>query len=155
MYEKASSENAAIASEAAASVYRLEVIRTGIETDPHNYTRFIIISANNTTAAGIDAKGFSSNEASSAKGKAMASVCFCAKNQPGALLHCLSVFQDLDLNMTRLESRPIQGQPWRYMFYADLALENGQDGTGIENAVGKLKNVAEDVRLLGKYYEIN
>ncbi len=155
VYEKGTMENAAIASVAAAKGYKLEVIRTGIETDPHNYTRFIIISANNTSAVSKDAKGFSSNASSSAKGRAMASVCFCAKNQPGALLHCLGVFQDVNLNMTRLESRPIQGQPWRYMFYADLALENGQDGVLIDKAVSDLKNVAEDVRLLGKYYEIN
>ncbi len=153
--EKGSLENAAISSVTAAQGFKLEVIRTGIETDPNNYTRFILISANNTTAVSIDAKGFSSNDASSAKGSAMSSVCFCAKNQPGALLHCLGVFQDLNLNMTRLESRPIQGQPWRYMFYADLALANGQDGTIIDKAVNDLKGVAEDVRLLGKYYEIN
>ncbi len=153
--EKASPENAAISSTTAAEGFKLEVIRTGIETDPHNYTRFIVISANNTGSVRIDAKGFSSNAYSSAKGKAMASVCFCAKNQPGALLHCLGVFQSFNLNMTRLESRPIQGQPWRYMFYADLALENGQNGGIIEKAVSNLINVAEDVRLLGKYYEIN
>lgn len=153
--EKGSDENAAISSTAAAAGFKLDVIRTGIETDPHNYTRFIIISANNTKAVSIDAKGFSSNASSSAKGRAMASVCFSAKNQPGALLHCLGVFQNVNLNMTRLESRPIQGQPWRYMFYADLALENGQDGLLIDKAVNDLKNAAEDVRLLGKYYEIN
>ena len=153
--EKGSVENAAISSVAAAQGFKLEVIRTGIETDPNNYTRFILISANNTKAVRVDAKGFSSNDSSSAKGKAMASVCFCTKNQPGALLNCLSVFQNLRLNMTRLESRPIQGQPWRYMFYADLALENGQDASFIDTAVSQLKVVAEDVRLLGKYYEIN
>ena len=85
----------------------------------------------------------------------MVSLSFSTKNEPGSLLRCLTVLHNLGLNMTRLESRPVQGEPWTYMFYADIALSMGQDSRLIDTAVEELKAVSEKVRVLGKYYEIN
>ena len=69
-----------------------------------------------------------------------------------SLYECLGVFHEKNLNMTRLESRPIMGEPWRYMFYADLQLpEEGR--SVLEDAIAALKSKAEDVRLLGVYKE--
>ena len=77
---------------------------------------------------------------------------FIAKNKSGALYECLGVFHEKNLNMTRLESRPIMGEPWRYMFYADLQLPEGGKEV-LDAAVIALKSKAEDVRLLGVYKE--
>ena len=57
------------------------------------------------------------------------------------------------MNMTRLESRPIPGQPWRYMFYVDLVLSETEKEKDMKEAVDALKAIAEDVRLLGIYNE--
>ena len=152
---KNSSDCAAIASELAADVSKLEVIKTGIEDDPRNYTRFIVIKANNTQGE------ISSNVDDSATGLKLASVAFVTKNEPGALMTCLEKFHQSSMNLTRLESRPIQGQPWRYMFYVDIAMkDSGSENSEISDealykVIENLKQQTEDVRLLGIYSEVN
>lgn len=148
-----SSENAAIASIVNASLYGLDVLCEDIEDNPGNFTRFVVISANNAKP----------------KLKMMnvtpktASIIFKTKNQPGALYHCLGIIDKYNLNLSRLESRPIEGEPWRYWFYADAdisalgeqipELENSEKGIReyIEKAVEELKTMADDVRILGIY----
>ena len=148
-----SSENAAVASLVNASLYGLDVLCEDIEDNPGNFTRFVVISANNAKP----------------KLKMMnvtpktASIIFKTKNQPGALYHCLGIIDKYKLNLSRLESRPIEGEPWRYWFYADAdisalgeqipELENSEKGIRayIEKAVEELKTMADDVRILGIY----
>ena len=148
-----SSENAAVASLVNASLYGLDVLCEDIEDNPGNFTRFVVISANNAKP----------------KLKMMnvtpktASIIFKTKNQPGALYHCLGIIDKYNLNLSRLESRPIEGEPWRYWFYADAdisalgeqipELENSEKGIRayIEKAVEELKTMADDVRILGIY----
>ena len=154
--EKQSVENAAIASGVTASYYKLNVLESGIESDPRNYTRFVIITANHLVGTDKDIS-FSSSTGGAALAE-KASIVFASKNEPGALYECLGVFHDRKLNLTRLESRPIQGQPWRYMFYVDVMLPesaSGDDSPGqiLQDAVEALKNTAEDVRILGIYQE--
>ncbi|MCM1322058.1 MAG: 3-deoxy-7-phosphoheptulonate synthase [Bacteroides sp.] len=152
VFQKSSAENVAIASEKAAAVSGLSVLKTGIEDDPRNYTRFIVITATNTAPSA--AKKTSSHDTCPADANAnMATVAFATKNNPGALYECLGIFQHLSLNLTRLESRPIHGQPWRYMFYADVELSSAS--RDIYKAISLLKQIADDVRLLGVYREIN
>ncbi|MBQ7367264.1 MAG: 3-deoxy-7-phosphoheptulonate synthase [Spirochaetaceae bacterium] len=149
-------ENAAIASTVAADYYNLEVLATGIELNPRNYTRFVVITANDKEIKDAQAAAeeiccgktccAASNEV------AKASLVFIAKNKSGSLYECLGVLHQRNLNMTRLESRPIMGEPWRYMFYVDLQLPEG-GRTVLEEAVGALKSKAEEVRLLGIYKE--
>ena len=152
---KNSPDCAAIASELAASVSKLEVIKTGIEDDPRNYTRFIVIKANNTQGE------LSSNVDESATGLKLASIAFVTKNEPGALMSCLEKFNQSSMNLTRLESRPIQGQPWRYMFYVDIALKDPSSENSeisdevLYKVIENLKQKTEDVRLLGIYSEVN
>jgi prephenate dehydratase len=154
--KKASADSVAIASELAASVSKLEVIKTGIEDDPRNYTRFIVIKANNTS----DSEKISV-VADGATGMKLASVAFTTKNEPGALMNCLGIFNKSSMNLTRLESRPIHGQPWRYMFYVDIVLkESNCEGKEISEealykVINELKTQTEDVRLLGVYSEMN
>lgn len=138
----------AIGSRRNAELYGLEILKEDIENDAGNFTRFVIIQANHLEGK---EKGSVINVSPDT-----ASFIFTTKNEPGALYNVLGAFQSLNLNLTRLESRPISGQPWKYWFYADLDL------AGCENAeeqVAKvkeaLKEKAFDVRLLGMYSEAN
>lgn len=157
--ESKSVENAAIASAVNAKYYKLNVIKDGIEDDPRNYTRFVIIAANHVTKKSADAAKLAkaafkcqSKEGTSAN---MASFVFSVKNEPGALYECLGIFQKSKLNLTRLESRPIAGKPWRYWFYADAVLGESEKKPDayVGGILDELKNKAEDVRLLGVYSE--
>lgn len=77
---------------------------------------------------------------------------FIAKNKSGSLYECLGVLHQRSLNMTRLESRPIMGEPWRYLFYVDLQLPEGGQAV-LEEAMAALRATADEVRLLGIYKE--
>jgi prephenate dehydratase len=99
-----SREDAAIANNAAAGNCGLAVLAEGIETNPRNYTRFVVIG----------------REAIERRTAAKTSLFCTAKNEPGALLSILQVFAENGINMTKLESRPIPGEPWKYMFYIDV-----------------------------------
>lgn len=139
--------NAAIASEVTGPLYRLEVLKTGIETNPLNYTRFVIVARRD--AIKCAAPNFSV-------------VIFTAANEPGSLYKALGLFVKYGLNLTKLESRPIHGEPWRYRFYANLALPSGVSASAvsserIKSAVNELRTkavedkIVEDVRVLGLY----
>ena len=155
--KKDSTDCAAIASEQAATVSKLEVLKSGIEDDPRNYTRFIVIKPNNTSTN----ENISSLVSESSTGMKLASVAFVTKNEPGALMSCLEIFHKASMNLTRLESRPIQGQPWRYMFYVDIVLKDSTSNDveistdSLNTVIDKLKSQTEDVRLLGVYSEVN
>ncbi len=170
-----STANAAIASGRAAKYYHLEAVTAGIESDPQNYTRFIIISAGgnkDTDSARVDSARVGSARVSSVSagnsgGKKCAAVIFTTKNEPGALYTVLGIFNDYGLNLTRLESRPIPGQPWRYTFYADMVLPQeflkelpDENGGVVPEAIvselmKKLREKTENARLLGVYSEFN
>lgn len=149
--DAASVENAAIASAVNAKLYGLEVIKEGIIDDPRNYTRFVVITANHVTANAAE-KAFE-KQRSEGVAPNMASFIFSVKNEPGSLYECLGIFQKNKLNLSRLESRPIAGKPWKYWFYADAALDSGiADGVRyVQGILDELKEKAEDVRLLGVY----
>ncbi len=138
---------AAIASEVNASIYHLEALKSGIETNPRNYTRFVIIARSGEIVCP------SPNHAT---------VIFTVKNEPGALHSALGLFMKHGLNLTKLESRPIQGEPWRYRFYANVNLPEGV-GTSVVSAerirtalaemmkIDQDNGVVQQVRVLGLY----
>ena len=144
--EKNSPENAAIASINVAKYTKLEVIQSGIETDARNYTRFLLIQL---------ADNINKTVVSDTKPN-MATISFNVKDEVGSLYDCLGVFREIGISLSRLESRPIQGSPWKYMFYADVALSDKDDGTELlSKAENMLKKYTEEVKVLGIYSEIN
>ena len=127
-------EWAAIAGVKAAEVYGLSILKEGIETNPNNYTRFFICSR---------------IEEPETEDVNKVSFVFSAVDKPGALFKCLSVLVERDLNMKKLESRPVHGRPWEYMFYIDLDISGKVDL--FREAEELLRGEVEDFRVLGFY----
>lgn len=140
-----STENAAIASAITAKYYNLEILQEDIQDHAQDYTRFVVIAANHVEK----------NLPKSVKAPNTASFAFSTANETGALYNALGVFEKNKLNLTRLESRPIKGQPWHYWFYADAELKEEalQNEEYVKAFLVELKKVAEEVRLLGVYSE--
>ncbi len=124
---------AAIGSSMAAEIFGMEILDKGIEDNPRNYTRFAIISKTPKSAV----KGTKS------------SIIFSTGNKPGALFGVMKVFSDYKINLVKLESRPIAGKPWKYMFYADL--ETNIEDAKSEDVVKVIKEKTDYYRVLGVY----
>jgi 3-deoxy-7-phosphoheptulonate synthase len=133
---------AAIAGEAAAKAHGLKVLREGIETNPLNYTRFVIIARRNGDKAPAPP--------SLGSGKPnKASLVFSVPDEPGSLFACLKVLSDRGINLSKLESRPIEGKPWEYLFYVDVSIPEA-DGA-FDSAMAELKTKTRDFHFLGSY----
>jgi len=126
-------EEAAIASEQAARDYGLEILKSGIESNHMNFTRFLILS----------------RELEEMADDSKTSIVFSTKNIPGALFKSLSVFALRDIDLYKIESRPIPGSPWVYMFYLDFDGDIRQEVT--KRALGHLKEIASFMKFLGSY----
>jgi prephenate dehydratase len=74
---------------------------------------------------------------------------FVTRNIPGALFRCLSVFALRDINLSKIESRPLTGKPWEYLFYVDLSA--GADEERTQNALRHLEEITEFLQVLGSY----
>jgi 3-deoxy-7-phosphoheptulonate synthase len=136
---------AAIASEQAAGVHGLSVLKAGIETNPQNYTRFVIIARKPES-------GKAPLPPSMGEGRPnKASLVFSVHDEAGSLFSCLKILSEQGVNLSKLESRPILGKPWRYLFYVDAKMPK-QEGV-FEAAMDALAVNTEDFRLLGAYRE--
>ena len=124
---------AAIASRTAAGVYRARVLLTHLEDHHENFTRFLLLSR----AARID------------RNASKVSIVFSTPNLPGALYKCLSVFALRDIDLTKMESRPLRGRPWEYFFYLDFIGNIHEERC--RKALDHLAEVADLVRVLGCY----
>jgi prephenate dehydratase len=124
---------AGIASRRAAQVYGGRILKAGIEDDKKNYTRFFLIRRGKPTPAHKANK---------------TSLAFGVKNIPGALFKALSVFALRDISLSKIESRPMRGRPWEYVFFVDLL--RGDDEAA-RNALRHLSEIADPVKVLGIY----
>ena len=130
---------AAIASELAAKIYKARILKRGIEDDRQNYTRFFLLEPN----------GSKPRSARGNPGPWKTSLVFSTKNIPGALFRSLSALALRDLNLVKIESRPLRGKPWEYLFYLDLL--GRSDDRAVKNALAHLAEVADFLRVLGSY----
>lgn len=136
-------KRAAIASRGAAELYGATILREHLEDDRENYTRFFLLAVG---AAAVD-------ELAGAPGLASAkdkiSLVFQLAHIPGALLRALEPFARRNINMMKIESRPVHGRPWQYRFYLDL--QAAASDPEIVAALDELRSVVVELKVLGSY----
>ena len=131
--EKANSADVAIAGKEAAKIHHMAVIEEGIETNPRNFTRFVVIGS----------------EPFEKGPKRKSSLIFSTGNQPGSLYEVLKIYSENGINLVKLESRPIHGKPWEYMFYVDL--EADVESEAFKPILEMLKAKTDYLKILGSY----
>ena len=124
---------AAIASEYAAKVYGLEILEKGVNDLKENSTRFIIIT----------------NQKVFSKDASKISLCFEVNHESGALYHALSHLIYNGLNMTKIESRPLEGRNWEYRFFVEF--EGNMEDSAVKNALRGLREETRNMKILGNY----
>jgi prephenate dehydratase len=124
---------AAIASARAAELFDLAILKSGIQDFASNITRFLLISRRPVPLGTPD----------------KTSIVVSIGNEPGALFKALSVFALRDIDLTKLESRPIRGRPWEYLFYIDLGI--AREELRCARALVHLGEFARSLRTLGTY----
>lgn len=129
---------AAIASAVAAEIYGARILKRSVEDDRRNFTRFFLLR-----------RPGDHPEPRPAPADCKTSVVFSTRNIPGSLFRALSAFSLRDVNLLKIESRPLRGRPWEYMFYLDFlgSLEEER----VKNALGHLRELADFMRVLGCY----
>jgi len=133
-------DEAAIAGRLAAATYGAAIIAEAVEDNPQNFTRFLLL-ARPEHAASISTRA--------AAGPRKTSIMYRVANKPGALFRSLAAFSLRDVDLCKIESRPIEGRPWEYSFYVDLA--GDRDEPRIERAIAHLGEMTESIRVLGSY----
>jgi prephenate dehydratase len=113
-------------------VFKGHILAAGIEDDKRNFTLFFLLRRQRRIAPGAN----------------KTSIAFAFKNAPGALFKALSVFALREINLSKIESRPMRGRPWEYIFYVDFL--RGDDEAA-RNALRHLAEVADLVKVLGIY----
>ena len=131
--EERDASQAAVASEHAGGIYGLEVLRRKVNHSGTNSTRFIIVT----------------NQKIFKKDAGKVSICFEVPHESGSLYHMLSHFIYNGLNMTKIESRPIEGRNWEYRFFIDF--EGNLADSAVKNALRGLREEAQNMKILGNY----
>jgi 3-deoxy-7-phosphoheptulonate synthase len=133
IHDSGQDKDAAIGSREAAQIYNLKVLAEGIETNPRNFTRFVVVGRT-PFKEGVKTKS---------------SVVFSTVNQPGALFDVMRIFAAQKINMVKLESRPIHGKPWQYMFYADV--ETDLRAPEMESVMRRIMQKTDFIKIIGCY----
>ena len=134
-------DEAAIAGANAAEVYQANILVESIEDNPQNFTRFLLL----TTPDRAD-----SISTTNLNTQRKTSIIFRIANRPAALFRAMAAFALRDINLTKLESRPIEGRPWEYTFYLDLIGDRKE--VHVERALAHLSEMTESIRVLGSYW---
>ncbi len=123
-------EHAAIASELAAGIYNMEILKRDIENNKNNYTRFFLISKKEEEFTG----------------NTRTSIVFSTENKPGALHKILGIFEKYGINMSKIESRPVKYNPFNYIYFIDF-----EDNQYSKNALDDVKNSTSLFKKIGTY----
>jgi prephenate dehydratase len=124
----------ALASRLAAPLHGAKLLLAGVEDDPENHTRFLLLAREPAPREGAD----------------KTSLVVVLENRPGALYRALGAFALRGVDLTKLESRPLRGRPWEYAFYLDA---RGDPAGEVADALEELRREAREVRVLGSYRE--
>ncbi|HEV2135514.1 MAG TPA: prephenate dehydratase [Terracidiphilus sp.] len=127
---------AAIASEAAAEYYGAQILQSGIEDNAENFTRFFLVRRSADAVIEPAANKIS--------------LAFSIEHRPGSLVTVLQELAALGTNLTKIESRPVHGKPWEYIFYVDCQIRSAEEGT---RAIAALQSHCVMVKELGRYKE--
>ena len=133
MMEDQDTTQAAVCNEYAAELYGLDILAREINDESDNSTRFIIVT----------------NQKVFLKNASKISICFEIPHESGSLYHLLSHFIYNDLNMTKIESRPVEGKSWEYRFFVDF--EGNLADAAVKNAIRGLREEALNLKILGNY----
>jgi len=127
---------AAIASEDAAAIYGGKILKRNIEDNRQNFTRFFLLTRQ-------------TGRRRTQTGSWKTSIVFATENAAGALFKAMACFSLRDLNLTKIESRPLRSRPWEYLFYVDII--GCQDDKALSRALENLKETASFFKVLGSY----
>lgn len=133
--ENSDPSEAAIASKEAAELFTMTVLQEGIETDPRNFTRFVLISQGEF----LDSP------------KNKSSLIYSVSDKPGSLYRTLQIFAERNINLVKLESRPIHSKPWEYLFYADVEIDINDEQ--YKELLEDLREKTEYLKILGSYHK--
>ena len=126
-------DGGAVASARAAELYKMKTIAKEIEDNPNNFTRFFVLSKQDSPPSGSD----------------KTSIVFSLKHKPGALYGILKEFAGRNINLTKIESRPTKQTPWEYNFYLDF--EGHREEAVVREALENLERASLFVKVLGSY----
>jgi prephenate dehydratase len=129
--------HAAICHKDAARIYGMKVLQEGIETNKHNFTRFLVLCNPEKADSLRDLKQTNKS-----------SIVFTLPHEEGSLSAILSILSFYKLNLTKIQSLPIIGQEWQYMFYIDLSFS---DYARYRQAIEAIKPLTKQLKLLGEY----
>src|SRR5882724_1860761 len=125
-------DSGAIASKGAAQVYGGKILKVGVEDNKQNFTRFFLVRRQRRVLPRAN----------------KTSIAFSVKNVPGALFKALSIFALRDISLSKIESRPVKGRPWEYVFYVDLLCGPTKEA---DNALRHLAEITDFAKVLGVY----